>query len=70
MSTKHRYQFDPQIKIKEEWVNKGEVTSIVERPEHPILDAWSLAIQKQVKFNPNLFETEEMLSDFFNINRM
>ena len=67
MSTKHRYQFDPQIKIKEEWVNKGEVTSIVERPEHPILDAWSLAIQKQVKFNPNLFETEEMLSDFFNI---
>ena len=68
MSTKHRYQFDPQITVKEEWVSKGEPTSIVERPEHPILDAWSLAIQKKIKFDPDIFDTREMLSEFFNIN--
>ena len=64
MSTKHRFEFDPHISIKEEWVTKGEITSIVERPEHPILDAFSLAIQK-IKFDPFIPDTSEMLSDFF-----
>ena len=66
MTTKHRYQFDPQITVKEEWVSKGEPTSIVERPEHPILDRWSLAIQKKIKFDPDIPDTREMLSEFFN----
>ena len=65
MSTKHRFEFDPHISIKEEWVTKGEITSIVERPEHPILDAFSLALQKKIKFNPHIPDTSEMLSDFF-----
>jgi hypothetical protein len=46
--------------MKEEWVTKGEITSIVERPEHPILDAFSLAIQKKIKFNPYIPDTSEI----------
>ena len=65
METKDRYKFDQSIKFKEEWVSKGDSTSIVERPEHPVLDAWSIAIQRKEKFDHNLQDVEDVLSIFF-----
>ena len=65
METKDRYKFDQSIKFKEEWVSKGDSTSIVERPKHPVLDAWSIAIQRKEKFDHNLQDVEDVLSIFF-----
>ena len=65
MTTKDRYEFDPSIKFKEEWISKGDSSSIVERPEHPVLDKWSKAIQKKEKFDHNILDVEDLLSLFF-----
>ncbi|MDB9923901.1 UvrD-helicase domain-containing protein [Planktomarina sp.] len=42
----HLKEFDPQIGAKEEWMKPGDISSIVVRPIHPVLDAYSLKINK------------------------
>ena len=65
--------FDPNIHINEEWMVAGDFGSVVSRPDHPILNAYSRMLNRMEK-QPS-FEDREVdqgiskLSQFFNLSQ-
>ena len=42
-------KFDASIQVSEEWLKPGDAASVVYRPKHPVLDAYSLQVNTKGK---------------------
>ena len=67
----HLQLFDANIGIREEWLRAGDPTSVVVRPEHPVLSAYSIMFNKKhssPSFNErSLDDAQHSLSRYFGL---
>lgn len=65
----HFKVFDPSIGIREEWLRAGDASSVVVRPEHPVLSEYSIMFNRKHKvpsFSGKSLETaKQCLGQFF-----
>lgn len=67
----HLQQFDSNIGIREEWLRAGDPSSVVVRPEHPVLSEYSIMFnrkQQSPSFNgKSLEDAQHSLSRYFRL---
>lgn len=65
MEYEDRRKFDKNIGNLPEWIREGDILSIADRPKHPILDDWSLALNRREKFEIRSLGYPEYLESFY-----
>ena len=63
-------KFDEGIGAREEWMKEGDLSSVVVRPDHPVLNAYSLKLNKislEIEYKSSTTAVVEKLKNFFKL---